>query len=82
MASQWVQRVCSQRGVAFTRFDGVLRGKFLGYIGWNTVRKAWEENQVQLKDVPKGWTRTVSTMDGELFPVYPTFQCSDTCRCD
>jgi hypothetical protein len=53
-----------------------------GYVGWNTVRKAWEEGKVQLNDVPKGWMRTISTMTGELFPVFPTLKCSDTCRRD
>jgi hypothetical protein len=82
VASHWAQRVCSQRGVAFTRFEGVPIGKFRGYVGWNTVRKAWEEGKVQLNDVPKGWMRTISTMTGELFPVFPTLKCSDTCRRD
>jgi hypothetical protein len=70
VASHWAQRACSQRGVTFKRFEGVPIGRFHGYVGWNTVRKAWEEGKLQLDNVPKGWFRTMSTMTSMLFPLF------------
>ncbi|CAA9963051.1 hypothetical protein PTMSG1_06419 [Pyrenophora teres f. maculata] len=55
-AKHFVSRACAVKNFTYTDFPNVEKGKYKGYVEFNTARHAFEAGFYQTKDQPpKGW---------------------------